>query len=66
MSRGYKWIIFLILEKHLFTEYHFKKLSYIYDLPNLRHNLKYIIEKKNEREMSMTSTELSSTDLDRH
>lgn len=36
-------------------------------LPNLRHNLKYIIEKKkNEREMSMTSTELSSTDLDRH
>lgn len=36
------------------------------NLPNLRHNLKYIIEKKNEREMSMTSTELSSTDLDRH
>lgn len=35
-------------------------------LPNLRHNLKYIIEKKNELEMSMTSTELSSTDLDRH
>lgn len=35
-------------------------------LPNLRHNLKYIIEKKYEREMSMTSTELSSTDLDRH
>lgn len=35
-------------------------------LPNLRHNLKYIIEKIKEREMSMTSTELSSTDLDRH
>lgn len=36
MSRGgYKWIIFLILEKHLFTEYHFLKLIYIYDLTKL-------------------------------
>lgn len=66
MSRGYKWIIFLILEKHLFTEYHFLKLSYIYDLTKLASQFEIYNWKKKEREMSMTSTELSSTDLDRH
>lgn len=67
MSRGgYKWIIFLILEKHLFTEYNFLKLSYKYDFTKLASQFEIYNCKKNEREMSMTSTELSSTDLDRH